>query len=254
MKKIELFGFKIFCDDLNTLVDGALESKNPLVINTINPHSYVEQKSDKAFKAALVESDYLIPDGSGIVLAANLICGEAINKIAGYDLFESSMVALNKSGGSAFFLGSTESVLSKMVDKAKIDYPNVKVNSLSPPFKAFFDQEDIAFFCEEINTTKPDVVFVGLTAPKQEKLIRLLRYKTSPKFYSGVGAVFDFYAGTVKRPNQLWINLHLEWLIRLLGEPKRLWRRNFISTPIFIKDMVVDAIKSKIKRVKKSGF
>ncbi|MFL1801732.1 WecB/TagA/CpsF family glycosyltransferase [Plesiomonas shigelloides] len=253
MNNIKLFGLEIFYGDLVNLVNGALESKHSLVINTINPHSYVVQKSDMCFKAALVESDYLIPDGSGIVLAAKLICGQRISKIAGYDLFETSMAALNETGGSVFFLGSTELVLSKIADKAKADYPNVNVNSFSPPFKTVFDEADIDLFCEKINSVDPDVVFVGLTAPKQEKLISRLRDKTNPKFFSGIGAVFDFYAGTVKRPNKLWIHLHLEWLVRFLGEPKRLWRRNFISTPIFIKDMAVDAIHSKIKFSKNNG-
>ncbi len=96
-----------------------------------------------------------------------------------------------------------------------------------------------------INDFSPDVLFVGMTAPKQEKWLHEFKDRLNFDVASSIGAVFDFYVGTVKRPSKIWIKLHLEWLPRLLKEPKRLWRRNFISTPLFFFEIL--KFKFKIK-------
>ena len=240
-----ILGFEVSTLSVSEIVTSSLLCDGQLVVNTLNPHSYAEQKHDIEFKNALLSSDVLIPDGSGIALAAKFLNNTKVNKIAGYDLFFEVMTQLSKKNGKVFFLGSTDNVLKKISERAKLDFPKVDVYALSPPFKGDFDSYDIACFSKKINDVNADVVFVGLTAPKQEKLIANLKEFTNVEFLSGIGAVFDFYAGTVKRPSELWLKLHLEWLVRFIGEPKRLWRRNFISTPIFL----LDLLKWKIKKV-----
>ena len=246
-----ILGFDVVSNDIGSVIDyGLSDSAFTKVINTINPHSYVEQKKDKGFKAALKSSDVLVPDGSGIVLAFKLLHNLNVNKIAGFDLFNATCQRLNENAGKnakVFFLGSTEAVLEKMESRMKQDYPNIEVHSYSPPYKSKFNDEDIDNFVDVVNAFMPDVLFVGLTAPKQEKLILEMREKLNAKFAAGIGAVFDFYAGTVRRPAKVWIKLHLEWLVRLLGEPKRLWRRNFLSTPIFLKDLLLAKFKELLK-------
>jgi N-acetylglucosaminyldiphosphoundecaprenol N-acetyl-beta-D-mannosaminyltransferase len=245
LKFLNVLGFDVYCGSVNYLVESALKSDLSLVINTINPHSYVEQKSDPDFSKALNESDVLIPDGSGIVFASALLLNQKIKKIAGYDLFFETMSILNDRSGKVFFLGSSDIVLQKIIAKAHKDFPNVKINVLSPPFKSSFEQSEIDIFANAINAHNPDVVFVGLTAPKQEKLICCLKPLCNPKFFSGIGAVFDFYAGTVIRPHSFWLKLHLEWLVRLIGEPKRLWKRNFVSTPLFLLEILLTKLGVK---------
>jgi len=242
-----ILGFDVSRLSVAEIVTSSLLDEKQLVVNTLNPHSYAEQKQDSEFKSALVSSDILIPDGSGMVLAAKFLNNVSIDKIAGYNLFFETMTQLSKTSGKVFFLGSTDTVLNKIVQRAKVDFPKVEVYTLSPPFKNDFDNEDLADFSKKINDIKADVVFVGLTAPKQEKLIVKLKEFTHVQFLSGIGAVFDFYAETVERPSEIWLKLHLEWLVRLIGEPKRLWRRNFISTPIFL----IDLLKYKIKKDRK---
>lgn len=238
-----ILGYKITTLCVKDLVELAFSNGKLTIINTLNPHSYVESKHDPIFEAALKNSDFLIPDGSGISLAEKIIHGKKINKIAGYDLFKEIMQKINLEGGKVFFLGSSNDVLSKITHKARKEYPNVEVKTLSPPYKSIFNEEDITTFVESICAFKPEVLFVGLTAPKQEKLILQIRGLIDAKVVSGIGAVFDFYAGTVKRPNHIWIKLHLEWLVRFLGDPRRLWKRNFISTPLFL----IDVIKCKAR-------
>ncbi|MCH7414624.1 WecB/TagA/CpsF family glycosyltransferase [Belliella sp. R4-6] len=212
--------------------------ENRTIINTINPHSYYVAKSDVEFRNALLESDVLLPDGIGIVYAASILKKVKIEKIAGFDIFLFLLEKLNKSGGSCFFLGASEQTLDLIQSKIKKEYPRIVVKSFSPPFKEVFSVEDNKTMIEEVNKLSPDVLFVGMTAPKQEKWVHKNKMEINAKVICSIGAVFDFYAGTVKRPSKFWINLGLEWLPRLLREPKRLWKRNLISTPIFIIDVI----------------
>ncbi len=215
------------------------------IINTINPHSYCVARKDDDFKEALQKSDYLLPDGIGIVLAAKWLKGTEIQKIAGYDLFVYLMQCLDKNGGSCFFLGAAQQTLDKIKKRAANEYPNVIVNSYSPPYKAVFTEDDNQMMINEVNKMQPDILFVGMTAPKQEKWVHTHKEQLETSMICSIGAVFDFYAGTVLRPSKFWINLKLEWFIRFLKEPKRLFRRNFISTPIFLWDVFLYKIMVK---------
>ncbi len=226
---MKIMDYNVFVDELETL-----DIADKKVINTINPHSYITANSDGMFKEALNDSDLLIPDGSGIVLAAKMINKKTINKIAGADLHTFLLSKMNEEGGKVFYMGSSQNTLDKIEEKIKNEYPNITVQSYSPPFKPEFTQEEDTVIVNLINDFKPNILFVGMTAPKQEKWLHQHKDNLHFNVASSIGAVFDFYAGTVKRPSQIWVNLHLEWLPRLINEPKRLWRRNFISTPLFL--------------------
>lgn len=220
---------------------GKLESLNLMrvkIISTINPHSYCISKKDPLFEKALQQSDILLPDGVGIVLAARFLKSTKIKRIAGYDVFIHLMKHLNDSKGSCFFLGSSQHTLDLILKRAKIDFPNVSVNYYSPPFKEKFSESDSQNMCKAINKFNPEVLFVGMTAPKQEKWVYQYQDQINANVICSIGAVFDFYAETVKRPVQFWINLGLEWLPRFLKDPKRLAERNLISTPKFILEII----------------
>lgn len=238
MKSLNILGFDVSTENSSSIIDCVWNDINISVVNTINPHSYVVSKTDRIFCRALKDSDILIPDGSGIVFASKAIHNKTIRKVAGYDLFLSAMKKLEHEKGRVFFLGSTNLVLAKIQQRISQEFPSVIVSTFSPPYKNEFNDQDVADFVKMIRNDSPDIVFVGLTAPKQETLIAKINKQIDVKMISGIGAVFDFYAGVVQRPSSFWINLHLEWLIRFLGEPKRLWRRNFISTPIFFHDVM----------------
>lgn len=208
------------------------------VINTINPHSYCIAKRDDEFKSALMTSDYLLPDGVGIVWACKMLEKEKINKIAGYDVFVHILNYLEKTKGSCFFLGASRETLALIKNRAKKEYPSITVGTFSPPFKKEFTEDDSLLMCKEVNKFNPDVLFLGMTAPKQEKWAKSQFKNLNVNITCCIGAVFDFYAGTVERPSEFWINLGLEWLPRFMKEPKRLAERNLISTPKFILEVM----------------
>lgn len=226
--KINLFNYQI-----TTSVAG-LTSRDKIVVNTINPHSYCISKKDTLFEKALKASDILLPDGIGIVWAAKFLKGEKIKKIAGYDLFLHVMQQLEESLGTCFFLGASQATLDKIRERASKEYPNVTIYSYSPPYKPEFSLIDTEEMVAQVNRVKPQVLFVGMTAPKQEKWVYLNKEKLEANTICSVGAVFDFYAGNVKRSSTFWIKLGLEWLPRFIREPRRLAERNLVSTPKFI--------------------
>ncbi len=237
---MNLMNYNIFTNPLNTI-----NLNKRQIINTINPHSYITAKEDKLFHKALISSDILIPDGSGIVLAAKQLYKRHIYKIAGYDLHEFLLKEMNKRGGKVFYMGASEITLFKIRGKIAKEYPNIKIKTYSPPYKNEFSKEENQEIIERINDFNPDVLFVGMTAPKQEKWLYTNEKQLNFTIASSIGAVFDFYAEVLPRPSSFWLNLHLEWLARFMAEPRRLWRRNFISTPKFLFDLFLFRINRK---------
>ncbi|WP_158974683.1 WecB/TagA/CpsF family glycosyltransferase [Cellulophaga sp. L1A9] len=213
-------GYRVFTDHLDHLP----KTKNT-VINTINQYSYCMAKKDALFKKTLHASDVLLPDGIGITFAAKFLYGKKIKKIAGADLHAYFLNSLEKKGGSCFYLGASPETLEKIKIKMQQEYPNIKVGAYSPPFKKTFSTVDNAQMITAVNNFNPDVLFIGMTAPKQEKWSFDHKDALNTGYICAIGAVFDFYAGTVARPSEVWQKLGLEWLGRLIKEPRRMWTR-----------------------------
>lgn len=202
----------------------------------INPHSYAVSLDDRFFARALRDADWLVPDGAGVVLASRLLGGGIHERVTGSDVFSGLHERMNAVGDlSVFFLGSTNEALTLIREKMTRDYPNIRVaGTYSPPFKSTYSPTEQEEMVNVINAAKPDVLWVGLTAPKQEKWIYENRARLNVRFAGAIGAVFDFYTGRVKRSHPVFQRLGLEWLPRLVQQPRRLWRRMFVSAPIFL--------------------
>jgi N-acetylglucosaminyldiphosphoundecaprenol N-acetyl-beta-D-mannosaminyltransferase len=205
-----------------------------MLITTVNAHSFNLAQNDKIFANALSKSDILLPDGISIVLAFRILKGEKINKIAGADLFYYEMDRLNSNGGRCMFLGSNEHTLMLIRNRIGNEYPNVEVFTYSPPYKKEFSDEDNDMMISSVNTHRPDVLFIGMTAPKQEKWAYHHFDKLEVGHICCIGAVFDFYSLQIKRAPDSFIKYGLEWLYRLCQEPKRMWRRYFLGNTKFI--------------------
>ena len=244
-----------------------------VLINTINAHSYNVAQKDEAFAEALRTIDnsqltidngcvkYLIPDGASIVKACRWLKAKSQPKerIAGWDLFSFEMNALERKSekckvkseecegrsekckvksekcGRVMFMGSSERVLRLIRERAAGDYPNLEIVTYSPPYKAEFTEEDNRAIVQAINEAKPDLLWIGMTAPKQEKWTYQHWKELDIDCHVGtIGAVFDFYAGTATRAPKWWQAHGLEWLYRLMIEPRRMWRRYVIGNPLFL--------------------
>lgn len=215
--------------------DLSLLPEGKLLINTINAHSYNVALRDILFQEALLNGGALIPDGASMVLAFKFLRREKIERIAGWDLFQYEMNKLNAKGGVCFFLGSSERTLELVREKAKEVYPNIKIVTYSPPYKKEFSEEENKAMIDTVNSVNPDLLWIGMTAPKQEKWAYVHLDELNVHCHIGtIGAVFDFFAGTVQRAPQWWQKNGLEWAYRLLKEPKRMWRRYIIGNTLFL--------------------
>jgi N-acetylglucosaminyldiphosphoundecaprenol N-acetyl-beta-D-mannosaminyltransferase len=206
------------------------------IVACANPHSLIEARADPGFACALHEADLLIPDGFGILLAGRALGVAFAERVAGSDFFRAFSERMSIIGGvSYFFLGSTDHVLERIRQRLAAEYPAIGfAGKLSPPFKDRFDDADNAHMVEVINAARPDVLWVGMTAPKQELWLAENRGRIRVPLAGAIGAVFDFYAGTKARAPAWVCDMGLEWLPRLVREPRRLWRRNFVSSPRFV--------------------
>ena len=176
--------------DLANLPEGKL------LINTINAFSYNNARKDVLFEEALTKGDVLIPDGISIVRTCHLLKAKSRPKerIAGWDLFTFEMHRLNKKGGKVMFLGSSEKVLGLIQKNAASRYPNLEVVTYSPPYKPQFTVEDDLNMVKAINDADPDLLWIGMTAPKQEKWTYANWDRLNIHCHVGtVGAVFDFF-------------------------------------------------------------
>jgi N-acetylglucosaminyldiphosphoundecaprenol N-acetyl-beta-D-mannosaminyltransferase len=211
-----------------------LKFDSKCIINTVNQYSYVIAEQDQEFKDALSSSDILLPDGIGIVAAVKFLNKQEIKKIAGADVHDYFLNKLNAENGSCFYLGSSEATLAKIKEKISRDFPNIRVGTYSPPFKAIFSKEDTDKMVDVVNEFQPDVLFVGMTAPKQEVWTYLNKDRLEVGAVCAIGAVFDFYAETIARPSKFWVDLGLEWFIRLIKEPRRMAKRYIVYGPAFV--------------------
>ncbi len=234
--------------DLDILTSRAELAKLPegkLLINTINAFSYDNARKDAMFSEALQKGDVLIPDGISIVKACRFLNAKSQPKerIAGWDLFVFEMEKLNRVGGKVMFLGSSDAVLKLIRQRVAEKYPKIEVDTYSPPYKPEFSDEDNEAMISAINHSNPDLLWIGMTAPKQEKWAYKHLDRLEVHCHIGtIGAVFDFFAGTVKRAPECWQKAGMEWLYRLLSEPRRMWRRYFIGNAKFLYYIMVEKI------------
>lgn len=234
--------------DLDILTSRAELAKLPegkLLINTINAFSYDNARKDVLFSEALQKGDVLIPDGISIVKACRFLNAKSQPKerIAGWDLFVYEMEKLNRVGGKVMFLGSSDAVLNLIRQRVAEKYPKIEVDTYSPPYKPEFSDEENEAMISAINHSNPDLLWIGMTAPKQEKWAYTHLDRLDVHCHIGtIGAVFDFFAGTVKRAPERWQRVGMEWLYRLLSEPRRMWRRYFIGNAKFIYYIMVEKI------------
>lgn len=241
------------------IYNGPLEAlpDKQLLITTLNAHSYNIACKDADFAEALRNSEVLLPDGISVVGAVRFLAGQILKKIAGEDLFYFEMSRLdnriknqepreeNIEKAKAMFLGSTDSVLQKIQVRAGVEFPNIEVYTYSPPYKTEFTEEDNAAMVAAINAVQPEVLFVGMTAPKQEKWAYKHFSQLQVEHVCCIGAVFDFYAGTVSRAPQWMIKIGLEWFFRLIKEPRRMWRRYLIGNVKFIGYILKEELSKK---------
>lgn len=232
-------GYKLIKDTLD-----CVPVNEKKLILTVSPNSYGISTADSLMNEALKKCDCLQLDGIYFGWLPLLRDGKKARRITGWDSFIYYAQKMDKCNGKMFFLGSSEATLAKIKSRMKKEFPNVEVEAYSPPFKSEFSEEDNILMRDAINNFKPDVLVVGMTAPKQEKWAYSNKKLLDTHIIICVGNVFDWYAGNSKRPNKFWQKMGLEWLVRIVYRPE-IFRRNIGNQMIFFKHLLLDLLHIK---------
>jgi N-acetylglucosaminyldiphosphoundecaprenol N-acetyl-beta-D-mannosaminyltransferase len=195
-----------------------------ILINTMNPRVFTISRHNELLKKAFESTDYLIEDGQYFALAPLLLKGKYVRKVSGTNIFYSMMAKANHNKGKVFFLGASKEILEKMKQRSSIDYQNIEVEYYSPPYKECFSNEENNKMVMAINSFSPDILFIGMTAPKQEIWAYQNKEKIDARIICSVGAVFEWYAKVKRQTGKFWVKLGLEWMIRTIRRPELLKR------------------------------
>lgn len=203
-------------------------------ISATGAHGLITAKKNKQFREILSDFYINLPDGMPAVWVGKLKGAREMERCYGPDFFRETIVATKDKNIKHYFCGGKEGVAEelKKICKKKFDNKNI-VATYSPPFREMSDEE-LKELAKDINSQKTDVVWIGLSTPKQEIFAYRLSKFTNVHFICTVGAAFDFHTGKVKEAPKWIQKIGMEWFFRLLVEPKRLWKRYFEIVPLFI--------------------
>lgn len=196
-------------------------------------HMVMESFDNPEFGAKVNNADLIITDGMPIVWMQKIQGVKGASRVRANDLMIELCRFAEKNNLKVGFYGGRQEVIDAILERARKDFPALQVAyAFSPPFRPLTEEEDKKVV-EEINASGTQILFMGLGCPKQENWMAAHKKKIKAVML-GVGASFDFYAGNIKESPQWMGNLGLEWLFRLIQEPKRLWRRYLILNPRFM--------------------
>ena len=226
----------------------AIETGEQIRMNLCNVHVTMVAQSLPELMAALNHpAAVTLPDGMPLVWGMRSWGAKIKNRVYGPDFFELCMKKSNELGFKHFLYGSTEETLEKLGKNLaeKFNAPEIH-GSFSPPFRPLTEEEENEI-AEKINASGANVVWVALGAPKQEIFVDKIAGKLNAPVVIAIGAAFDFHAGTVKQAPD-WLQDHgLEWLYRLIQEPRRLWFRYCYYNPLFVLKFLMERIRGRDK-------
>ena len=208
------------------------EEKKSSYVCFANVHMVVEAYKDPSFNKIINEADIVAPDGKPISVFLRLFKNIKQDRVCGMDILPDLLKEAEKSGKSVYFYGTTQDTLDAIAARSKREFPNLKTWFYSPPFRLLSDEEKHEIV-NKVNIANPDLLFVALGCPKQEKWMAEHKGKVQACML-GLGQAFHVYAGKEKRLPKWMQNLSLEWVYRLVLEPRRLWKRYLVTNSLFL--------------------
>lgn len=222
---------------VNDLTERVKQSQKTFIV-TANPEIVMHGNKNPDYLHTINTADYVIADGYGIVLGSKILKDELPERIAGFDLMTALLAKGNEEEWSVYLLGAKEEVISRAVKNINKKFPHLNIVG----WQNGYINVNSVDFVNDIASKKPDLIFVGLGFPTQENWIANNLPLFEKGLFMGVGGSFDVWAGAVKRAPETWQKLHLEWLYRLIQQPKR-WRR-MIVLPLFVLKVIKERIKN----------
>ena len=255
-RMVHILGNKINCfnsiDELYEYLISNLTKDIPNKYVTVNNvHTVIEGYRDKTFQSIINNGFLSLPDGKPLEFVGRLKGEGSIKRLFGPSIMEAIIDKGRSDKISHFFLGSSAETLEKLKRSIEIQYPGtIIVGMISPPFLPF-DKWKNENYIDIINLHKPDFIWIGLGAPRQERWMSQFCTKINRGFIFGIGAGFDYLAGNTKHAPVWMKESSLEWLFRLCQEPRRLYKRYFNIIPPFLFFASLEILKERFKSFKK---
>lgn len=244
-QKLQILGVPISLIDMRVAVAtilGWVEGGTPKYVCIRDVHGVMRSQDEPDLRAIHEQAGLVTPDGMPLVWLAKRKAGNVVGRVCGSDLVDALCATSAQHGIRHYFYGAKEGVASEMVRRLIIRYPGLQVvGTMSPPFGDLTSEEDEAI-TQRIAAASPDIVWVGLSTPKQEYWMQRHVGRIPGATLIGIGAAFDFHAGKIARA-PIWMQrAGLEWFHRLCSEPKRLWKRYLVLAPLFIFKVIGEEI------------
>ena len=220
-------------------IDAAVAARARTYVCVAAVHTVMASQEDPALRAAVLGADFTVPDGQPLIWAMNALGHDLSSRVYGPDLMDKACARAARTG-QRFYLygGRSQGALVELARMLRLKHPGLQiVGGHAPPFRALTGAEDEAIVAD-LQRCRPDVVWVGIGVPRQEKWMARMRHRLNAPVLIGVGAAFDFHAGIVAQAPERLQRLGLEWAFRLSQEPRRLWRRYLRYNPWFVAGFV----------------
>ena len=243
LQRINILGYSVLNEPAarvaSEVCDG-LAGAEKVACVFLNPHSIVTAERDPTLKTAVTQASALFCDGVGLALASLLLNRRRVHRVYGYEFFMALSAELSRRRlGSVFFIGGQEADLQDLMRRYHDDFPGIgRLACYAPPYRSEFSEAEIADMAARIKLSGANILWLGLGSPKQEKVLYQLMQHCDIACGAAIGAVFDFYSGKVPHAPYWVRRLGLQWVHRLVLEPRRLWRRTLISMPVFVSHVV----------------
>ena len=250
MKTVNILGVPIAAVNLEQAaaeIEGWIRRDQKTFITVTGVHGIMESQREEQVKRIHQAAGMCVPDGMPTVWVGRLYGYRGMDRVYGPDLMLEMMKRSLTKGYTHFFYGGKEGVPELLRNRLLAKFPGLKVEGvLSPPFRAMSAEEESELH-GLIQALSPDVIWVGLSTPKQERWMAAHVGKLNTRVMIGVGAGFDFHAGLVRQAPRWMQRISLEWFFRLLTEPRRLWRRYVFNNPKFVL-MILGQLLRKAQR------
>ncbi len=237
-RQVDFFGIRVTdaaLSDVVTFLGRRIRQRMPTHVVALNPQLFVLSERYEEFQEICRSSELVIADGVGVALAAGCRVNTIPNRYSGMDLMLALCTFAEEHGLSVFLAGGVDSAALRCLKGLHNRFPSLRiVGTFEPPVVDRVEQLEDDAFVHAVNAARPDIVFVALGAPKQEKWIHRNRHKLDASLMLGVGGSFDVIGGLLPRAPRWMRSIGLEWLFRLILEPRRLAGRYLLGIPHFL--------------------
>jgi N-acetylglucosaminyldiphosphoundecaprenol N-acetyl-beta-D-mannosaminyltransferase len=222
---------RVTLEELLQIVDERIKSRERLLLGVVNVAKVVNARRDSHLRRSLNQADLILADGLPVVWLSRILGNSLPERIAGIDIMYELLQQANENHYRVYFLGTKPEILLKVIKTVQRDYPGIRIAGYRD---GYFDKTQEQRVAEGIRNSRADVIFVAIGSPKKENFLCKWRNFINVPVCHGVGGSFDILAGVTKRAPRWMQKCGLEWLYRLIQEPRRMWKRYLVTNTIFI--------------------